>query len=47
MVTKQLRRYLVAIKDDVMENKEYPKAMMLLESINKSLKQLDQKAVQL
>lgn len=46
-VAKQLRRYLVAIKDGVIENKEYPKAITLLESINKSLKQWGQKAIQL
>ena len=43
---KQIRNYLVAIKDDLIKNNEkYPQAILLLESTNQNLKQLGQKTI--
>ena len=46
-IVKQIRRYLTVIKNDLLENKDYPKTMTLLESINQSLKQFGQKTIQM
>ena len=45
-LVKQIRNYLVAIKDDLIKkNEKYPQAILLLESANQTLKQLGQKTI--
>ena len=46
-IVKQLRQYFVAIKNDLDENKKYPKTTTLLESVNRILKQFSQKNIPL
>jgi len=46
-IIRQLRRYTIAIKKDLIENKDYPKTITLLESINQILKQFHQKTITL
>ena len=44
-IAKQIRYYLIAIKEDIMKNEDYPKSVILFESINKTLKILGQKEI--
>ena len=44
---KLKRRNLVTIKNDLIDNTDYPKIVTLLESINKTLKEYDQRPISL
>jgi len=42
---RQIRHYLIVIKNDLIENTDYPKIISLLESINQVLKRFGQRPV--
>ena len=42
---RQIRKYFVVIKNDLIENREYPKIITLLESIIQTLKRFDQRII--
>ena len=44
---RKIRHYLTVIKNDLIENSDYPKIIILLESINHILKQFGQRPVSL
>ena len=44
---RKVRHYLVVIKNDLIENTDYPKIITLLESINQSLKRFGQRPISL
>ncbi len=44
---RKVRHYLAVIKNDLIENNDYPKITTLLESINQSLKQFGQRTISL
>ena len=44
---RKIRHYLVVIKNDLIENTDYPKIITLLDSINQSLKRFGQKSISL
>ena len=44
---KQIRHYLIIIRKDLLENKDYPKIITLLESVNQNLKQFGQRTIHL
>jgi len=44
---RKVRHYLTVIKNDLLENTDYPKITTLLESINQSLKQFGQRTISL
>ena len=44
---RKIRHYLVVIKNDLIENTDYPKIITLLDSINQSLKLFGQKSISL
>lgn len=44
---RKIRHYLTVIKNDLIENNDYPKIIALLESINQSLKQFGQRTISL
>jgi len=44
-LVKQIRHYLTVIKNDLIENTDYPKIITLLESINQILKRFGQRSI--
>jgi len=44
---RKIRHYLVVIKNDLIENTDYPKIITLLDSINQSLKRFGQRSISL
>ena len=44
---RKIRHYLTVIKNDLIENTDYPKTMTLLESINQNLKQFGLRSISL
>jgi len=44
---RKVRHYLTVIKNDLISNKDYPKIITLLESINQTLKQFGQRTISL
>jgi len=44
-IVRQIRHYLLAIKEDLIKNKDYPQTMTLLESTNQILKQFGQRTI--
>jgi len=44
---RKIRHYLIVIKNDLIENPDYPKILTLLDSINQSLKRFGQKSISL
>ena len=44
---RKVRHYLTVIKNDLIENVDYPKIITLLESINQNLKQFGQRTISL
>ena len=46
-LVRQIRHYLIVIKNDLISNTDYPKMITLLESINQILKQFGQRSISL
>ena len=44
-IVRQIRNYLLAIKEDLIKNKDYPQTITLLESTNQILKQFGQRSI--
>ncbi len=44
-IAKQIRNYLNVTKEDIIKSEDYPKSIILFESINKTLKILGQKEI--
>jgi hypothetical protein len=44
---RQIRHYLIVIRNNLLENNDYPKIITLLESINQNLTQFGQRTIHL